>query len=67
VHECWHPNYRDAPNDASVWEGGDCTLRVARGGGFDSPAQSIRPRARVAAPATRPRDSIGFRVARDLP
>ena len=66
VHECWHANYRDAPVDASVWEGGDCSLRVVRGGGFDSPSPSIRPRARAGVPATRPRDAVGFRVARDL-
>ena len=67
VHECWHPDYRNAPSDASVWEGGDCSLRVVRGGGFDSPSQAIRPRARVGVPANQPRDSVGFRVARDLP
>ena len=24
VHDCYHRNYRDAPTDGSVWEGGDC-------------------------------------------
>lgn len=66
VHDCWHPNYRDAPEDGSVWEGGDCTLRVVRGGSFSSPSGAIRTQARAHQSASEGVSSVGFRVARDL-
>jgi formylglycine-generating enzyme required for sulfatase activity len=25
TEDCWHDNYTGAPNDGSVWKGGDCT------------------------------------------
>ncbi len=31
----WHPNYDNAPSDGSVWEGGDQSSRVVRGGGIE--------------------------------
>jgi formylglycine-generating enzyme required for sulfatase activity len=41
--DCWHENYKDAPNDGSPWvEGGDCKNRVARGGSFGSASSSVR-------------------------
>jgi len=66
VHDCWHPNYQDAPGDGSVWEGGDCSQRVVRGGSFSQPSSAMRIQARAAVPATRADDALGFRVARDL-
>ncbi len=66
VHDCWHPNYRGATADGGVWEGGDCTMRIVRGGGFDSKRDGIRVNARARKPSTQSVDSVGFRIARDL-
>jgi formylglycine-generating enzyme required for sulfatase activity len=62
----WHPNYRGAPGDGSVWPGGDVSLRVLRGGSwYDNPdflrsadRNGVRPGGRG--------NYIGFRVARTL-
>ena len=35
VADCWHQDYTNAPADGSVWQGGDCERRVARGGSWD--------------------------------
>jgi len=42
TQDCWHGSYQDAPSDGSAWDeenGGDCTRRVIRGGGWN-----FRPR-----------------------
>jgi len=65
VRDCWHPNYQDAPTDGSVWEGGDCTNRIARGGSFLNTGKSIRPKARSKWKSQRGYDSVGFRVVRE--
>jgi formylglycine-generating enzyme required for sulfatase activity/serine/threonine protein phosphatase PrpC len=65
VHDCWHPNYKSAPADESVWEGGDCTQRVVRGGAFISPEQSLRTAARDKFKSNSSYEHIGIRVARE--
>ncbi|MBL1142426.1 MAG: SUMF1/EgtB/PvdO family nonheme iron enzyme [Proteobacteria bacterium] len=65
VHDCWHPNYKGAPSDESVWEGGDCTLRVVRGGAFISPEQSLRTASRDKYKSNSSYEFIGIRVARE--
>ena len=65
VRDCWHPNYQDAPTDGSVWEGGDCTNRVARGGSFLNTGKSIRAKARSKWKSQRGYDSVGIRVVRE--
>jgi formylglycine-generating enzyme required for sulfatase activity/serine/threonine protein phosphatase PrpC len=66
VHDCYHRNYKDAPTDGSVWEGGDCEVRIVRGGAFRSPANSMRVENREKFPSNRGQYNVGFRVARDL-
>ena len=66
VHDCYHPNYENAPNDGGVWEGGDCAFRVARGGAYSSTSKSLRSAKRSKWRSTSGYDSIGFRVAKDL-
>jgi formylglycine-generating enzyme required for sulfatase activity/serine/threonine protein phosphatase PrpC len=66
VHDCYHRNYRDAPTDGSVWEGGDCDVRVARGGAYRSPANSMRVENREKFKSEKGQYNVGFRVARDL-
>ena len=34
VEDCYHSNYKGAPEQAIPWESGDCHYRVARGGAF---------------------------------
>jgi formylglycine-generating enzyme required for sulfatase activity/serine/threonine protein phosphatase PrpC len=65
VHDCWHDSYKGAPVDGSVWEGGDCTQRVARGGSYMSPQQSIRTAKRDKFKSNTGYDHIGIRVVRE--
>ena len=66
VHDCWHDNYKNAPGSDEVWEGGDCAYRVARGGSYSSPPQSIRHAKRDKYKSDSAYDHIGIRVVRDL-
>ncbi|MGH8119949.1 MAG: SUMF1/EgtB/PvdO family nonheme iron enzyme [Gammaproteobacteria bacterium] len=65
VYDCWHPNYEGAPTDGSVWEGGNCSLRIARGGSYISPQQSIRIAKRDRFKSDTGYDHIGIRLVRD--
>lgn len=65
VHDCWHENYNDAPGDGSIWEGGDCTMRAARGGSYISPQQSIRTAKRDKFKSNSGYDHIGIRLVRE--
>ncbi len=66
VHDCYHKNYNDAPKDGSVWEGGDCDVRVVRGGAYRSPANSMRAENREKFKSGKGQYNVGIRVARDL-
>ena len=66
VHDCYHRNYKDAPDDGSVWEGGDCDVRIARGGAYRSPANSMRVENRDKFKSNKGQYNVGFRVALDL-
>jgi formylglycine-generating enzyme required for sulfatase activity len=67
VRDCWHENYKNAPDNGTVWSGGDCTIRIARGGSFTSPQQSIRNTKREQFKAGEKLSRIGIRIARELP
>ncbi len=67
VHDCYHPNYRGAPEDGSVWEGGDCTRRVARGGSYSSASTSLRSAKREKFVSDKGYDDVGIRLVRELP
>ena len=66
VHDCYHRNYQGAPTDGSVWEGGDCSVRVVRGGAFRSPASSMRVENREKFPSGKGQYNVGIRVVREL-
>ncbi len=66
VKDCWHENYIGAPSDSEVWEGGDCTYRVVRGGAYISPQQSIRSAKRDKLKSDAGYDHVGIRIAREL-
>jgi formylglycine-generating enzyme required for sulfatase activity/serine/threonine protein phosphatase PrpC len=66
VYDCWHENYKGAPEDGSVWEGGDCRQRIVRGGSYISPQQSIRTTKRDKFKSDSGYDHVGIRVVREL-
>jgi len=65
VQDCWHDDYKGAPDDGSVWEGGDCSYRVVRGGAYSTPPDSIRHAARDKYKSDSRYDFIGIRVVRE--
>ncbi|MGE0485847.1 MAG: SUMF1/EgtB/PvdO family nonheme iron enzyme [Gammaproteobacteria bacterium] len=64
VYDCYHPNYDSAPGDGSVYEGGDCTVRVLRGGGYGNGPRQLRSAARDKFRFDKGNDQTGIRVVR---
>lgn len=64
VYDCYHKNYDTAPSDGSVFEGGDCTVRVLRGGGYGNGPAALRSAARDKLRFDRGNDQTGMRVIR---
>ena len=69
--DCWHPNYKGAPEDGSAWTETGCSKHVIRGGSWHNLPVFVRSAARS---GSEPGDEeydysslTGFRVARDLP
>lgn len=65
VQDCYSASYADAPQDGSAVESDGCTARVVRGGGYSSPAESLRSAGRDQRAPQAWLDNLGFRVARD--
>ena len=65
VQDCWHDDYNGAPSDGTVWEsGGDCGMRVLRGGSWFDHPRHLRSAVRY---GNNPRSRIsvaGFRVSK---
>ena len=67
VEDCAHRDYDGAPSDGSAWiEGGNCTVRMARGGSWAAFANQIRSADRAAGSVTMRAAVAGFRVGRTL-
>ena len=67
TEDCWHGDYVEAPADGSAWtQGGDCNLRLLRGGAWDVEPGALRSAARSRNTAEFRYFSLGFRVARTL-
>jgi formylglycine-generating enzyme len=66
TQDCWNVNYLGAPVDGRAATGGDCGLRVARGGSWHDAPVGLRSAYRVGSPITIRVYSRGFRVARDI-
>ena len=66
VEDDWHPNYQGAPDDGSVWQGGDTSLRVLRGGSWFDLPQLLRSANRGRYHPSIRSDDVGFRLARTL-
>ncbi|MEW8427686.1 MAG: formylglycine-generating enzyme family protein [Candidatus Thiodiazotropha sp.] len=67
VRDCWHENYTSAPKDGTAWEsGGECALRVVRGGGWNDDPEHLRSAYRNRFTTDEAAGSLGFRLARTL-
>ena len=67
VEDCWHRDYGDAPADGSAWtDGGDCALRVLRGGSWLDGPGGVRSSTRDRGTTSIRFSANGFRVARAL-
>jgi formylglycine-generating enzyme required for sulfatase activity len=67
VQDCWHENYAGAPEDASkAWEeGGNCNLRVIRGGSWYDRPRYVRSAYRGGNGPDYRGSGLGFRLAQD--
>ena len=67
VEDCWHDSYAGAPADGSAWTaGGDCGVRVSRGGFWGSNPTGLRAANRGGGGTGSRFYFRGFRVARTL-
>jgi len=66
VEDCWHENYRGAPNDGSAWIEPDCKAHVLRGGSAGRALRTRRSAARLWSGPPNRLDYMGLRVARSL-
>jgi formylglycine-generating enzyme required for sulfatase activity len=64
VTDCWHFDYRGAPNDGSSWETPACPERVLRGGSWMNDPTYLRTTSRNRYDADVRYPANGFRVAR---
>ncbi|WP_297526596.1 SUMF1/EgtB/PvdO family nonheme iron enzyme, partial [Thiohalobacter sp.] len=65
IQDCYHPSYEGAPDDGSAWLEAGCSRRVVRGGGFNSPANTLRLTKRGQQHAGTRLSDLGFRVVRE--
>jgi len=69
VEDCWHADYKNAPDDGRAWlgeDGGDCDQRVIRGGSWVDIPDHIRSANRQMSNAEGGTTGVGFRLAQDL-
>ena len=67
VEDCWHSSYDGAPSDGSSWgSGGDCGVRVLRGGSWNRGPWYLRAADRFRNPTWSRIINFGFRIARTL-
>ena len=62
----WHPDYKGAPGDGTVWPGGDETMALLRGGAWNYDAMGLRIADRNWYPRSLSTSFIGFRVVTPL-
>ena len=69
TQDCWHESYAGAPTDGSAWlsaSGGNCALRVLRGGAWNSDPAAARSAFRSRNSTVGRNSSVGFRLAQDV-
>lgn len=70
VEDCFHATYHKAPIDGTAWletDGGDCTMRMYRGGGWNIHTEFLRTTWSRVRGAADTRGSIGFRLVQGTP
>lgn len=66
VQDCYRPDYRGAPVDGTAVGGGDCGLKILRGGAWNYYPWALRSAHRYATPGDVRLNNAGLRVARAL-
>ncbi|MDH5574478.1 MAG: SUMF1/EgtB/PvdO family nonheme iron enzyme [Nitrospirota bacterium] len=69
VEDCWHENYKDAPDNGAPWlkaGGGYCGQRVIRGGSWLNLPVYLRSSFRLRYSTGFRNNDIGFRLAQDI-
>ncbi len=64
--DCWSSSHQGAPQSGRVRTNGRCSKRVIKGGGWSSIPRDIRSASRGAKSTATRKNSIGFRVVREL-
>ena len=65
VEDCWNPNYTGAPTNGTAWLTGGCSLRVLRGGSWNTDPSYLRSADRIGFFTSFRNFGLGFRVAQD--
>jgi len=66
VQDRWHDNYNGSPSDGSVWEDGNSSNRVSRGGSWYCYEDSCRSAARFSRDPEKRLANLGFRLVKEL-
>jgi len=66
MQDCWHDDYKGAPQQAIAWQERDCRRRVLRGGGWNSPASRLRSAARGSLEADLDDMATGLRLVMEI-
>ena len=67
VEDCTYANYNGAPGDGKAWiDGGNCSLRVIRGGSWRNGPENLRCAFRIGFSSDSRGYIVGFRVGRTL-
>ena len=66
VQDCYHDSYQGAPVNGSAWVEPGCRERVARGGAFNKPGDSLKLMNRSHYPADEGLFMLGFRLVREV-
>lgn len=67
VADCWHQDYTNAPKNSTTWGHMPCRYGIVRGGSWQSRLPDLRLTNRQRTTPGDRLNSVGFRVARDLP
>jgi len=62
TQDCWNDSYSGAPSTNKAWDGGDCAMRVLRGGSWYSLPDGLRSAIRGRGTASIRGYDIGFRL-----
>jgi formylglycine-generating enzyme required for sulfatase activity len=66
MQDCWNDSYQDAPTDGSVWQSGNCSKLVLRGGSWNFYPRYLRSSSRNSNYPDYRYYYYGFRIARTL-